>query len=152
MTVSKTLQLLQPGLINKLFDKGANKFHQDLGTQFQTTLASRLRRASLRTPYAKGSIGTKQRVTRRIRGISPSQGGATFGVDSGAFRNEITTNLDISTLGAFTVFSDLAYAGMLSRKFEEKGPFIGEGLYQFESADVDFAETQIGNMIDAELG
>ncbi|MGL5719903.1 MAG: hypothetical protein ACRCYP_03810 [Alphaproteobacteria bacterium] len=89
------------------------RFYQD----FRETIADRYRQASRETQYAPSWVGTKQRVSGRIRGRN-----SLYGIDSGALFSQIVNNVRIDRNGLM-VYSDLNYAKFIMDRFAQKGPF-----------------------------
>jgi hypothetical protein len=122
------------------------KFYQD----FRQKTAERYRQASRETKYAPSWVGTKQRVSGRVRGRN-----AQYGIDSGALFSQIINNVRISQDGLM-VYSDLNYAKFIMDRFAQKGPFAPRSVIFMDDDDIAGLEQTIAQtmnkIIQEELG
>lgn len=117
--------------IAEVRQSGILLIYRDIYRHLRQRTADRYRRAARETPYARRSIGTKQRVSGQIRGK-----GALYGIDSGALFNQLVNKVKLDERGIF-MYSDLAYAGRIMELFARKGPFSPDSPLFVDEDDLD---------------
>lgn len=126
--------------LDTLVDLGAAQAYKEFYSYFRDVVERRLESASLTTPYAESSIGTRQPFSHRLRRPLPNTGDAAqFGIDRGAFMEAITGKYTVKD-GELTVEDPLPYLRRLEGLFKIKGPMQPEGLFHLDGDDLDVVD------------
>jgi len=131
--------------LDSLIDLGAAQAYKDFYAYKREETEERLFEASVRTPFAESTIGTKQPFTGATRGVD-----ALYGVDSGAFLEAITGKYKIEN-GELVVESDLPYFERLEGLFKVKGPFAPEGIFDLTDDDAQILRLIVEDAIERQV-